>query len=328
MSIDTPTGQEPTAPASTELPNGAAAAPPDGVAASAEPAAPEATPAEGEGTEQTAQPQQPSRKDMRFADLTKERNKAREEAAYWRGIAEAARMGQNAPKPPSSEAPPAAPADPEPDPAAFAGKEWDPAYLREVARWEGRQEARRLAEETKQSQARETEAQAAHREFEEGRQRFIEARDIQAREIEEQFPQYAGAVTETLDNIARMEPPRTPGRLIDIVTLAENPAWVAAALATKSGLLQQIAGLSPERRALAIGKIDAQISANLANAQTAPRPAPTPAPSAAAAPSNPNPAPTPPPTINGRGAVPSIDPNKANMDDYKRWREAQEGQPH
>jgi hypothetical protein len=95
---------------------------------------------------------------------------------------------------------------------------------------------------------------------------------------------------------------------------------VAAALATKPGLRQQIYSLDPMSRALAIGRIDAQISANLrASAQAA-----KPAPQAAKAPaSSAQTQVTPPAQVNGRGASPSFDPNKGSMDDYVRWRSSQ-----
>jgi hypothetical protein len=316
MSTDANPGVETQAPASSELSNGAAPVA-DGDAAPAEPQqTPDGQPA-GEPAKAEGETPEHRKASYRFSEMSKQLREAEKQAAYYRGLADAAQRGQNAPAPPI-EATPVAQADPEPDPAKYAGKDFDPAYLRDVARWEGRQEAKRLHEELKASQTRETEAQARERAFEEGRQRFMEAREVQARAIEEQHPQYAGVVTEALDDIARMEPPNTPGRLIDVVTLTENPGWVAAALATKPELRRQILALPPERRALAIGKIDAQISANLAAAQSAQPQAPqAPAPSA---PVQASPAPTPPPVVNGRGAAPSIDLNKADMNDYVRAR--------
>lgn len=305
----------------TETPTTPAAIPASATAelspAGAAPAADGAVASE-ETQPQTEPTPQPGAEDGRFkgriSDLTRDRNKAREEAAYWRGIAEASRQAGQAPQP-EAHTQPAAPADPEPNPDDFAGKNFDPAYLREVAKWEGRQEVKRAQKEMTERQAQDAQEARALEQFEAGRSRFIEARQ-DAEAIEEQFPTYAGAVAQTLDNIARAEQPGTPGRLVDVITQAENRAWVAAALATKPGLLNQIWALDPTSRALAIGKLDAQISANLRSASTAKPAQPAPA---APAPS-PNPTVQPAPMLNGKGAAPSINPETASMDDYVRWR--------
>ena len=328
MSTETPTGQEQHAPATSELPNGAPAAPADGGVAPEQQTQQEPTP-EAEAAAAAAAEDARKRKERneRFGDLTKQRNKALEEAAYWRGVAEASR-GQQAPQAPQQQSEPQVNADPEPDPNAFPGKEFDPGYAKAVAAWAGRQEARRLAEEDRKARTEAEAKTAEERAFNEGRERFFEARD-QADALEDANPQYVGLVTATLDNIARAEPLGTPGRLVDIVTQVENKAWVVAALGSKPGLLQQIQTLNPTQRAIAIGKIDAQISANLRSPNApAPKPqaaAPASAPAngaSVAPPSNPAGI-TPPPALNGKGsAVPQIDPNKASMEDYVRWRES------
>lgn len=321
MSTDTPPAQD-QAPVTTELPNGAAPAG-DGGVAPAEPQtetpdpAQASQPSEGEGET----PDHRKAK-YRFSEMSKALREAERKAEYYRGLADASRMGQNAP-PPAEQPVSQAVADPEPDAASYAGKDFDPQYLRDVARWEGRQEARKLNEETRKASETETARQVAERAFEEGRTRFVAARE-EAEAIEDTHPQYAGMVSATLDNIARAEPPGTPGRLVDVITKTENKAWVTAALATKQGLLQSIMALDPASRALAIGRIDAQISANL-SAAPAPKPAaqPAPAPANGAAPSSQTPALQPPTQLNGKGSAAAIiDPNKASMDDYVRWRES------
>lgn len=313
MTTETPPGQDTPAPATTELPNGAAAAPADGVAASAEPQQTQ----EPKPSEQGETPEH-RKASFRFSEMSKQLRKQAEENAYLRGQIDAlARTGGAQPQP--EQQPQAQPVqDLEPDPASYAGKEFDPKYAKDVAAWAGRQEARKLAEAQAAARENETRAQAEQREFEEGRARFISARS-DAEALEESHPQYAGAITQTLDDIARMEIPGTPGRLIDVVTRTENKAWVAAALATKPDLLRQIQALDPVSRAMAIGKIDAQISANLRAS-----PAPAASPPAQTAPSG-QPATTePPPQINGRGAGPQINPEKASMEEYVRWREQQQ----
>ena len=318
--------ENPTAPENVqpeaELPNAGAAPAPDG--ASGQDQTQSQPPAEGEQEgEVDARAEKPEhrRAASRFSDLTRERNRAIEEAAYWRGVAEASR-GQNARPDAVQEAPqqPQQPSDPEPNPADFVGKEYDPAYLKAIARWEGRQEVKAATQAAKTEAAREAEERVAYQRFEEGRTRFVEARQ-NAEAIEEQYPNYAGAVVSMFDEIARAEPPGTPNRLIDVITQSENPEWVVAALRTKDGLRQQIYSLDPVSRALAIGRIDAQISANLRASAQAARPASQSA--KAPASSAQQTQVTPPAQVNGRGASPSFDPNKGSVDDYVRWRSSQ-----
>lgn len=326
MTTETP--QAPAAPNAVELqPDATAAAPVDGAASPA----PEAATADAPASEPDAEAAEKAKKnrerfDRRFSQLSQEAREAREEAAYYRGLAEAMqRLGQNAPPPPSPEvqASPAE-ADPPPNPETFPGGKYDPDYLDARADWAGRKAAREALEANKESARQAQEADAQAQAFEAGRKRFHEARadvDAFARENAD-YEGLAGA----LDTIARAEQPGTPGRLIDIVTKSENRAWVTAALATRPQLYQQIMGLDPMDRVAAIAKIDAQISANLrASASSAPAPQPpasnAAAPASAQAPSSPTLA--PPATLNGRSATPVFDPEKATMAEYAAWRNSQ-----
>jgi len=322
MTQEIPQGQEP-APATSELPNGAAAAPVDGAVVAAEPQQAQ-EPAQAADDDDTGETPKHRKASYRFSELSRQLRSKAEEAAYWRGIAEARANGQAPPQAQPQPHQPVADADPEPSPASYAGKEFDPAYLREVAAWAGRQEARKLQEQSQKDREAATARSAEERAHQEGLNRFMGARD-EAAELEETNPQLTGVVVDTLDRIARAEPPGTPGRLIDVVTKADNKGWVAAALATKPGLLQQIQALDPIARALAIGKIDAQISANLASSARAQPAASPPVQPAPVAPSN-SPALAQPPQLNGGGASVSYDPNKGSMDDYYRWRQQQEQQ--
>ena len=314
MTTETPTAPASPAPVTAELSPEVAAPQADGVVASD--TQPQTEPAPQ--TADDAAKADAGRFKGSISDLTRDRNTAREEAAYWRGIAEASRnAGQTSQAAPP---PPPQPVDLEPSPDDFAGKEFDPKYLRAVAQWEGRQEVKRAQEAMTARQAAEAKEAEATKAFEAGRARFIEARQ-DAEAIEEAHPQYAGVVAQTLDNIARAEQPGTPGRLVDVLTQAENRAWVVAALATKPGLLNQVMALDPTSRALAIGKIDAQISANLRSSSTAQAAQPKPAAAAQPAPSAIPPV-QPTPMLNGKGAAPSINPDTASMQDYVRWRES------
>lgn len=321
MSNETPTAPETNAPTATELQPGApAAAPADGVAA--EPEQQQTQEDQATLEEQERRNKNRERFDRRFGELSKREREAREEAAYLRGQLEAIQRAGAQPQAQPPQAIDAAQADPEPDPESYPGKSYDAAYLRDVARWEGRQEVRRSNEAREQEAVRAREAQTAQREFEQGRERFFEARQ-DAEAIEEQFPQYAGVATQALDNIARAEPPGTPGRLVDIVTRAENRAWVATYLQTNPQELRAIAQMDPVNRAYAIGRLDARISANLSRSSQPP-PAAQPTASAAATPpasSAPSvPQVAPPATLNGRAATPNLDPNKMSMEEYALWR--------
>lgn len=314
MSTDTPLAQDQEAPVTTELPNGAAAPVEDGGVAT------ESQPAEEAQAPAPAETPDHRKLNHRFSELSKKLRAAERDAEYNRGVADALMRGQNAQ--PVQEPTSQAVADLEPDAQSYAGKDFDPQFLRDVARWEGRQEARKMTEEGRKVQAAETARQAEQRIFEEGRNRFVAARE-ETELIEDAHPQYAGVVLSTLDSIARAEPPGTPGRLVDVITRADNKAWVIAALGSKEGLLQSIMAMDPASRAMAIGRLDAQISANL-SAAPAPRPAAQAAPAnGAVTPSSQNPAPQPTPQLNGKGtAAAIIDPNRASMDDYVRWRSA------
>lgn len=320
---NTPAPAATPAPSTSELPAGGAAPADGGVATSeqhtGQPADPNAQPGEGNGAPQNETPAH-RKPEYRFGELTKQRNAAREEAAYWKGVAEAARQGQNAPAPPHPPAQAAVDEDPRPDPHSgkYPGKEFDPSYYADLAEWSGRQSARKLADEQRKEAEARQQREAEQSSLEAGRQRFIAAMEA-SQGLAESHPQYAEAATLTLERIARSEPVGTPGRLIDCVINAEHPQWVAAALATKPGLLENIQKLGPVERGLAIGRIDAQIGVNLrAQPQTpAAQPAAAPAPS-----SIPPTAPAPAPQVNGRSTASPMDPSKMSMSEYAAWRNA------
>lgn len=317
MSNETPQAPASEAPNATELQPGAnAAAPVDGVASpDNEQQPPEAN--EGEGDKSV----DPRSARYRFSEMSKALREEQRRRAFLEGQLEALRSQNGYREPPQAPQPQAQPvsqpaADNEPDPESYPGKAYDPAYQRDLSAWAGRQEARKLFEAQEQ-RAREAESQRqAEAEFNAGRQRYESAK-ASAAEVERDFPQYAQMAVGAVDLVASSEPPGVPGRLIDIVTKADNPAWVSLALATNPQLMAQVRGLNAYDRALAIGRIDAQISANLSRSS---QPAPTAQPSAAQpaaaqpsaqpAPSSPQ-AVTPPAHLNGRGATPSLDPSKA-----------------
>lgn len=305
MTTETPAPTPAPQPQASELqPNAAApaAAPADGGA-----------PANGEGQEPAETPSQTPEqiaeaerkrheKNQRFGDLTKERNKAREEAAYWRGVAEAARNGTRPPEPPAPQAPtaPAGPPDPK-DTAKYPAGEFDARYAADLAKFELRQEqeAERIRESARSAQ------EAARAEFEAGVARWQGVVE-EAREAGEGFENAEAVLNSTT----------IPARSMDLITSADNPVHVAEYFGRNPKELRDVLAMPPMRQATLIAKLDHAISVNLAKA----KPAATPAQPAPAAP-QPSPAAMPTP-VNGAGAAASFDPNKASFEEYKAARES------
>jgi len=230
----------------------------------------------------------------RYSDLTRERNAALEEAAYWRGVAEAKAQGQQPPAQPQGQ-PAQANALPNgaPNPDAYPAGEFDGQYIRDLARFEAKNI---LAEE------RQHEAQA--REFETGRERFSNAISLAEGEGFED-----GA--RTLAQIARAD-----RSTVDIITAAENPHWIGQHFAVNPQDLQYAMRLPPAQRAMFIGKLDARFSAYIA---ATPAPAPVKAPASQPAPVSQQPTPTP--QLGGRG-VSHFNPETASYEEYRAAREA------
>lgn len=330
MSTETPPAQ--VAPAVTELSTDAVAAPADGVTApesQQDDGQPDPSAPEGDGGKETPEHRKPQ---YRFNQMAADRNKAREEAAYWRGIAEAAQRGQNAQPAPPAPAPAQPEADPEPNPNDFDG-EFGSQYLRAVARWEGRQEARKIrdderkAADTERTQTQEREAIAA------GQQRYhaaIEAVDS----IAEEFPQYADAASKMFSALNVEAGQRKDTSVLDALTATHNPQWVAAAIATEMVTLddgreiprhQYFRSLSRTEQVLEIGRLDWRIAQTLRQSDQPAKPAAKP-PAATATPNAPAPPPQAQPataTLNGRGAVLSFNPN-GSVEEYIAWRKSME----
>lgn len=241
-----------------------------------------------------------TRANKRFSDLSRERNAALEEAAYWRGVAETKAGGQQQPQPQPQPAPARADAPPDPsDLTRYPSGEFDPQYMRDLARFEARDILRSEREEAAQREA-----------FMEGKQRYEATLD--AIDAENFDGEATGRASETLARIARAD-----RVLCDTITSAQNPAWIAEHFTRNPADLQYAMGLSPVQRGVFIGRLDARFATYL-SAQPATRPAPAPQP----APANPQPAVTATPTVGGRSVAPPFDPNKGSMEDFIRWRTA------
>jgi hypothetical protein len=292
-----PDGAAPAAPtpspATAELQPGATA-PADG-AASGE-ANPEAPAGEGASPAQPEQARQPDPNDKRspqyrFGELTAQRNKAQEEAAYWRGVAEGRVQPGAATPPPQAAAPQP------PDPANYPHKEFDPAYIRDAAVFEAE---RRFEKRRDEERVRDRE-QAAQQQ---GYERFRTVYD----DIAAKGDDFAPAL-EVLESRAVSRETK------DILVSAEHPGYVAAYYADKPRDLAALTRLPLHQQALIIGRIDAQIGLALRAPASPPAPPITPTP-------------TPPPAIKGNGPV--VVPNngappRGDMRAYKAWREREFG---
>lgn len=299
MSTETTPAATPTAtPASTpELqpsaaPAPAAATPPDGGATPAptasqppvegqpQPPAPAAPPSD---------PQQPSRVEKRFGDLTKQRNDAQAEAAYWRGVAE----GRGGTPPAPQPATPAAPAGPPDhnDAAKYPLGQFDPRYAADLAKHELRaeQEAERKAEAARTAQAE------TARTLEEGVQRW-EGVVEEARNAGQGFENAESVL------LARDVPRAT----MDLIVTAENKLHVAEYFGRKPEAKRALLSLPPIEQARAIGRLDAIISGNLRAAGGAAPQSPPPPPPAA-----PQPSPAPIPTAVQSGPASSFNASTA-----------------
>lgn len=234
------------------------------------------------------------RTNKRFSDLSRERNSALEEAAYWRGVAEAASRGQQPPAQPQGQQPAQANVLPngEPNPDNYPAGEFDREYIRALA-----------AFEAKQILASERTQEAQRVEFETGKERYQNAISLAEADGFED-----GA--RTLAQIARADRPT-----VDIITAADNPHWIGEHFARNPQDLQYAMHLPPAQRAMFIGKLDARFSTYIA---ATPAPKPTPASQPAPA----NPIPVPAPQVIGRGATPNFNPETADYEAYKRARDS------
>jgi len=184
-----------------------------------------------------------------------------------------------------------------PRPEDYLAREFDPRYTVDLAKFEMRQEA---AEAERES--------AQRRELQQGRQRWettiAEAEQGGVNEYGE--PVFQAALSFLQSRIDRPT--------MDLVTNADNAVYVAEYLGSSPQARDELRAMNPTRRALAIGRIDAQISANLKRQPEQHAPAPAPNPSANA--------PTPAPTVNGRGGGVPFDAEKASVEDFYAARQS------
>jgi len=302
-----------------ELPQAAGQPPVDGpadasqsaetTAGDAQQTAPAQTPADQTQTE-TVDKRSPS---FRFSELTAARNKAQEEAAYWRGVAEAMRQGQapapaqNAPTAPEPAAPPAAP-----DPSKYEYGEVDPRYLRDMSMHAAREATAEVFRSQAEAREAEERAKVQKAQFETGFERFKSVvQETQAAGFE------AGA--EVLRVVAR------DTQTADLLATSTYPAHLAEWLGRNPQYLNDVISTpNPIERARLIERADVHVSTYVdARRAAANRPTPPAAPAAPAP--QPSAAPTPAAPagltattgIQGRGGAVPFNPDSASIGDLE-----------
>lgn len=225
----------------------------------------------------------PSRGDKRVQQLLAERHELRERVAYLEGIAQRQQPPADATKQATPQLPPdlAKWVGDEPKPDAFPAGEFDPQYLRAVARFEARSEQAQAVVAQRIHAARQAEAARA--------QSFIE----QANKYAEDKPDFREAVGGLGTRLANWQ----------ANLLAEAGAEIAYAVAKDA---EAEARIRAARTPLAVAREVGRIEARLERARETPPPQPTSAPE-------------PPPRAARGGNVGHRDPSKMSMSEYAEW---------
>jgi hypothetical protein len=228
-------------------------------------------------------PETPSRGDKRVQQLLQERHQLRERMAYLEGMAQR----QQAPADPVKQAAPQLPQDvaqwvgAEPTPDTFPAGEFDPQYLRAVARFEARSEHAQFVVHQRQQAAMHAEQAKA--------QSFIEAADKVAVDKPD-FREVVGRFGQTVHNqVANL--------------IAEAGPEVAYAIAKDE---QASARVRSAQSLAAVAREIGRIEERLARPSEKPSPQPTQAPEPPAR------------TVRG-GSVGNADPSRMPMSEYAAW---------
>lgn len=208
----------------------------------------------GDDAAATAESQRQERKQTaqdRIDEVTRARREAERERDYWRD--EALRQQQAAPKPEAAKVA----NDDAPDPSAYESGEYDPEYIKAVAKHEARQEFRLQADE----QARQQEAAALRATV----NQKVDAAKAKHSDFEEVVLRGKWDCSDTMLQ-AMLDSPET-GDLA--YHLATNPAEA-----------RRIAALSPIAQAREIGRLEAKLTQPASQPAKTVTSAPEPAPQA------------------------------------------------
>lgn len=227
--------------------------------------------------------------------------RAKKEAeAYYKGLQQGSQVV--APKP--VEEPNAPQHDAEPQREQFPDYE---AYLRSVAKWEGR---RTLREE--RAKDRKEQEQRTEKSTKDGlRAEFVKQSEALSAEIED--------FQEVMETRVEM-----PDGMVDALLEADNKARIAYHLAKNPEELKRIAALSSARQAVEIGKLDAKLATE-AKTPSTPASADTPAETVPAKPARePSKAPEPIKPVGGKTATVNEEPDAGTKPaEWFKWRQKQ-----
>ena len=200
----------------------------------------------GEGEAQ-AKPKKTAQE--RIDELTRARREAEREAEHWRTLAMQTRQPEARPEPPKG--------DTEPDPSQYEYGESDLRYVKDLARYEARQEFRRQAEE-----------EAAARQAREIEQGFAQRQEAAAAKYED----YHRVV---IDGANRGTWACTPV-MADAIKTSEAGPDVAYHLAKNPTEARRIAALSPIAQVRELTRLEVKLTAapQPRTATSAPEPAP------------------------------------------------------
>lgn len=240
-------------------------------------------------TDPTDAPETPSRGDKRVQQLLAERHALREQLAYLQGAAQAGQ--QPAPSQPPQQEPAQLPGDlaqwvgAEPKPEAFPAGEFDPQYLRAIARFEARSEQAGMIQMQREQSQRQAEA---------ARSQAFQEQAAKAAKANPDFPEIAGRLGNSLPNWAAN-------------LIAEAGTDIVLAVGKDA---EAEARIRAARTPVAVAREIGRIEARLERARETPPPQPT---------SAPEPAPR---AVRG-GNAGTRAPAEMPMGEYAAWRAKQ-----
>lgn len=212
------------------------------------------------------------------ATAKRERDEAKAEAAKWKEQFEASQKAappaQAAPlaQPPAQphyQAPPP-PADPEPDPQKYHGGASDPVYLRDIGKWEARQEFRRQRFFEMQAQQREQHITRVDEEMKSFSQRMhdgLENKDALESFLKELPPDLANLKPSAVQKFLEPNKPITGSNYVaDAIVRMKQPRAVLSFLKDHPDIVQRLSTLPQNEVFWQMGSLEATLAA----AHTAP----------------------------------------------------------
>ena len=187
-----------------------------------------------DGQEQEAgeeKPRKPTAKD-RIDELTRLRREAERDAEYWKAKALQAPPAQETVAPPVAEA--------APNPEVYEAGEFDTRYIKDLARWEAKQETAQAIAELRAEQ-QQAQAQSEW--------------DSRVRKASEEYPDFEEKVLLGAQRNAWACSPA----VADAIRLSDKGTDIAYALASDPAEAARIHGLPPALQLIEVGKLEAKL---------------------------------------------------------------------